>query len=347
LTGGGKHAIMTQKIRICLREDDNMTLSKLAQLANVSVSVVSKAFSGREDVSDAMREHVFAVAREHGCFHQFYHVPYDKPVVAVIFPELISQYYIHYMQTLKAAMEEHGYTMLLSISNFDAQMMDELIRYHLEHGKVDALIVFGAVKEEFSKGNTVLACFGDAAESKADVTVTLSSAHGMTQALTFLSEQGHRRIAYIGEPLTEAKEKQMRTLMDALGLEIRPEYMICSRSRFAEAGIDGVRRLWRMEQRPTAIFGAYGYITQGILEELAAMGVSVPGDVSVISMDNDPFPLHRQRDVACIPSATEAVCEQMMAALAARLGGRRKKSPEHILIQKDFYIGDTVGPAVE
>ena len=45
-----------------------MTLSKLAKLANVSVSVVSKAFSGREDVSAAMREHVFAVAREHGCF---------------------------------------------------------------------------------------------------------------------------------------------------------------------------------------------------------------------------------------------------------------------------------------
>ena len=39
-----------------------MTLSKLAQLANVSVAVVSKAFSGREDVSEAMREHVFAVA---------------------------------------------------------------------------------------------------------------------------------------------------------------------------------------------------------------------------------------------------------------------------------------------
>ena len=38
-----------------------MTLSKLAKLANVSVSVVSKAFSGRDDVSEEMRERVFAV----------------------------------------------------------------------------------------------------------------------------------------------------------------------------------------------------------------------------------------------------------------------------------------------
>ena len=78
-----------------------MTLSKLAQLANVSVSVVSKAFSGRDDVSESMREHVFVVAREHGCFEQFYHAPYDKPVVAVIIPEAISEYYIRNIQTLK------------------------------------------------------------------------------------------------------------------------------------------------------------------------------------------------------------------------------------------------------
>ena len=66
-----------------------MTLSKLAQLANVSVAVVSKAFAGKDGVSEAMREHVFAVAKEHGCFQQFYHARYDKPVIAVIIPEAI------------------------------------------------------------------------------------------------------------------------------------------------------------------------------------------------------------------------------------------------------------------
>ena len=78
-----------------------MTLSKLAKLANVSVSVVSKAFSGRDDVSESMREHVFEIAREHGCFQQFYHIPYDKPVVAVIFPELTSHFYMKYLEILK------------------------------------------------------------------------------------------------------------------------------------------------------------------------------------------------------------------------------------------------------
>ncbi len=118
-----------------------MTLSKLAQLANVSVSVVSKAFSGREDVSESMREHVFSVAREHGCFGQFYHARYDKPVIAVIIPEAISKYYIKYVEELKVRLERNNCTLLLSISNFDQKMEGELIRYYSEHGKVDALIV--------------------------------------------------------------------------------------------------------------------------------------------------------------------------------------------------------------
>ena len=69
-----------------------MTLSELARLANVSVSVASKAFSGRGDVSEAMKDHVFEVAKKYGCFHQFYNVPYDHRVVALIIPEAISEY---------------------------------------------------------------------------------------------------------------------------------------------------------------------------------------------------------------------------------------------------------------
>ena len=90
-----------------------MTLSKLAQLANASVSTVSKAFSGKGDISDSMREHIFAVAREHGCFQQFYHMPYDRPVVAVIIPEAISQTYIRYVEALRKESEPTCATKLL------------------------------------------------------------------------------------------------------------------------------------------------------------------------------------------------------------------------------------------
>ena len=45
-----------------------MTLRELAKLAHVSVSTVSKAFSGAEDISESTREMIFSLAKEHGCF---------------------------------------------------------------------------------------------------------------------------------------------------------------------------------------------------------------------------------------------------------------------------------------
>lgn len=320
-----------------------MTLSKLAQLANVSVSVVSKAFSGREDVSESMREHVFAVAREHGCFQQFYHVPYDKPVVAVIIPEVISQFYIHYMETLKKNLEESGYTMLLSISNFDDQMKEELIRYHVEHGKVDGLIVFGSCPT-FSSPSTAVVSFGRE-NPVFGCNVKFCLREGMEQALLALKAAGHRRIAYVGEPLTEGKALLFRELLEQHGFETSKEYLVCSRFRFAEAGADGARQLWVQDQKPTAIFGAYGYITQGILSELERMGVSVPEEVSVISMDSDPDPVHPTREVACIPSEIETVCAAMVRALSERIRSKHPNAPQIMEVSTRFVRGDTVGYA--
>ena len=327
-----------------------MTLTKLAQLANVSVSVVSKAFSGREDVSDAMREHVFAVARAHGCFNQFYHVPYDRPVVAVIIPEVISQFYIHYMEALKAGLEAAGCTMLLSISNFAPQMRDELVRYYTAHGKVDALILlgsFGAMPPCPGDRPPVLIEIGGGVAPVIGCRISHAMPDGLREALRCLRDAGHRRIAYVGEAFIESKAARMAAIMHELGLEPDPALMICSRYRFAEAGADGVERLWQLPEaaRPTAIVGGYGYITQGILAALGGRGIDVPGEVSVVSMDSDPDPLDGARQVSCIPSGIDAICAAAMAALRARLplAGEARNAAEHVVIPGAFCRGETVG----
>ena len=69
-----------------------MTLRELAALTNYSVSTVSKAFHGAEDISESTREEIFAVAREYGCFGKYYKDKYQKKIIAVICPELRSEH---------------------------------------------------------------------------------------------------------------------------------------------------------------------------------------------------------------------------------------------------------------
>ncbi|MBQ9086150.1 MAG: LacI family DNA-binding transcriptional regulator [Clostridia bacterium] len=323
-----------------------MTLSKLAQLANVSVAVVSKAFSGREDVSDAMREHVFAVAREHGCFQQFYHARYDKPVIAVIIPEAISKYYIHYIETLKKDIEENGYTMLLSISNFDAQLTKELMRYYTEHSKVDGLVLVGNRPDFSFDCATSLISVISPKDLSAGSYVSYSLEQGMRICMERLYANGHRRIAYIGEGLTAGHENDLIREMERLDLDVKKEWIISSRFRFEEAGRDGIAKIMALPgEKPSVILGAYGYITQGILSGLSERGFSVPRDISVVSMDNDPFPLHPSLDVAHIPSGIDEMCAEAMRLLHERIKSREAHiPPAFVELKSTFHEGNTISP---
>ena len=320
-----------------------MTLSKLAQLANVSVSVVSKAFAGKEGVSRAMREHVFAVAKEHGCFEQFYHVPYDKPVIAVIIPEAISVYYIHFIEVLKKSMEQNGYTMLLSISNFDPEMTEELLRYYTEHSRVNGMVIFEDLPKLHGKTDTIIISVTERSDSGSENGIHLDLTQGLTAAVRHLKNLGHSRIAYVGEPLTQNKCDDLRRVTESEGLALPDELLVCSLHRFEDAGRDGLRRLMSLNDRPTAVFGAYGYITSGIISEAESMGLCIPDDLSVISMDSDPSPIHRILDVSRIPSGIDKICEAIMSALNHKLNPTVHKEADSLIIPSEFYTGDTVG----
>lgn len=320
-----------------------MTLSKLAQLANVSVPVVSKAFSGRNDISDSMREHVFSVARAHGCFHQFYHARYDKPVIAVIVPEVISKYYIKYIEFLKKDIEESGYTMLLSISNFDEQLTEELIRYYTNHGKVDGMIIVDGNAAYPRDTKTAIVAITAISDTDLAVRIEHSTRDAMRYAVEQLYSMGHRRIAYVGEALTESKRDMLEEELCRLGIKPDAEVMFSSRMRFEAAGRDGVEAMFSDgKEAPTAIFGAYGYITQGILAALAEKGYSVPEDVSVISMDSDPSPLDAAIDVAYIDTDIESACCEAIKLLKARVGADNPNSPSIVKQIATLHSGETI-----
>lgn len=304
-----------------------MTLSKLARLANVSVSVVSKAFSGRDDISDSMREHVFAVAREHGCFHKFYHARYDKPVIAVIIPEAISKYYIDYIEILKRDIEENGYTMLLSISNFDPLLTNELVRYYTSHSKVDGLIIVDSDCEAAEDTDTtIVSVTADGSITVANSSVIFSVKEGISDALSTLHSLGHERIAYVGEPLTTDKKDAFVSVLESLGLSIPDGYIYTSYHRFADAGRDGVSHLFSLASPPTAIIGAYGYITEGIISALSERGLNVPLDVAVISMDAHPVITHNGVTVPHLSSGIEELCERATEIIKGKISNPKGKN---------------------
>ena len=126
-------------------------MRELAQLANVSVSTVSKAFGNAEDVSPETREHIFNVAREAGCFGKYYRERFQKKIFAIICSELVGVYYISFVERLQRLIEANGGIALISADHFDSKKQAELIDYYASYLRVDGIFVFG-LKVPMKKG---------------------------------------------------------------------------------------------------------------------------------------------------------------------------------------------------
>ena len=120
-----------------------MNLNTIAKLAGVSVSTVSKAFSGSEEISMQTKEHIFKIARENGCFEKYSKNKYERKVIGVVCPEISSDYYANILAVLNRVITAQGGVMISAVSDFSAEKEEELFTYFSVYAKVNGIILIG------------------------------------------------------------------------------------------------------------------------------------------------------------------------------------------------------------
>ena len=104
-------------------------------------------------------------------------------------------------------------------------------------------------------------------------------------ATRHLLDLGHRRIGVIAgasyASSSIGRVQGYRQALEEAGISICLDYIIPSTFGI-DAGTDATQRLMNLHERPTAIFAANDNTAIGALSGLSRMGVSVPGDISVV-----------------------------------------------------------------
>ena len=280
-----------------------MTMRELAKAANVSVSTVSKAFHGAEDISRETREHVFAVAKALGCYGKFYQGKYDKKVIAVICPELVGVFYSTYTELLQELIEKAGCICSISTDHFRPKVQAQLIEYYSEYLKVDGILVFD-LQTKLKKGHTtpIVSLYSNKDTTADCVGIDIKSA--IVDAIKLLLEYGHTKIAFLGETLTTQKAQYFYEAATEL-LQGEPQ-IVTSAYRFEKAGEDAVAQLG---SDVTALICAYDNIALGAIRQLQSMGLRVPEDMSVIGINNIRVSEYTQLPLSTIDTNPEEVCK--------------------------------------
>lgn len=294
-----------------------MTLQKLAQLAHVSVSTVSKAFHGAADVSVATKERIFALAKEHGCYGKYRKERFSKRVIALICPELGSAFYSAFAERFQALVEGEGGILLISADHFDNERQAELLDYYAAHLRVDGIIVIdlrvplkpGYILPIVSLGKT-----------GSDVTrVYVDPAPAVDRLVARLKEEGHRRFAFVGETKTTGKLKLFQAALRRHRLNVSPELTVVRPERFEAAGEAGMDQLLRNGCPFTAVACAYDDIALGAIKALHRAGLRVPEDVSVFGFDDIPLARYAELPLTTVSYRAEEACELVCDILRQKI----------------------------
>jgi DNA-binding LacI/PurR family transcriptional regulator len=337
-------------------------IDDVARLAGVSTATVSRALRGLPTVSEATRQRVLAAAEElrYTVSPSASRLAGGKTgTVAVIVPRITRWFFGTVVEGAEEVLHEAGYDMLLYHLGGREQTRQRLLRTANLRKRVDAVMLvatpmhtadFGTITEFALPGVTV---------SSGTVVpgwpcVRIDDVRAARTATEHLLSLGHRRIAHIsGDPSDElaftTHLDRRRGYLDALtaagvtpdpGLDVDAQFTVVGGGRATE-------ELLARGEPPTAIFAACDEMAMGAIAVLRQAGLSVPGDVSVIGIDD-----HDLSGVVGLSTVAQPAAEQGRLAAAMLLDPLCRnvppvEVPEPVILPTRLVVRESTGPPRE
>jgi len=168
---------------------------------------------------------------------------------------------------------------------------------------------------------------------------------GGTLAVRHLLEFGHRRIAHISGLPSAAGSLRLRAYQDTMRTAgLGEQVLVETGDMTEEGGYRAAVRLLSRAERPTAIFAANDLSCIGALSAAAALGVQVPGELSLVGFDNSSLARLRALWLTSVDGAAYAMGEKAARMLLARI--EHPDAPrEMTLMPPRLEVRGSSGPA--
>ncbi|MET9220478.1 LacI family DNA-binding transcriptional regulator [Streptomyces sp. NPDC088197] len=262
-----------------------ITIREVASAAGVSVSTVSRAFTAPDQVQPKTRQRILEAAAKLGYAPN----PAARSLrgggtgtLGLIIPDIANPFFPPIVKAMQARARRLGYTVLVADS--DEREADELETIAAVSKRVDGLVLWASTLTEDRLGELAdqmpLVVVNRHVPGIPEVRISLSA--GIAQAVEHLRAYGHRRCVFInasrdelsrGKSIHESFEAQDVSFVELGPYEPRFETGVLAATLVAAHGA-------------TAVLAHNDLVALGVLHQMASLGVSVPGDVSVIGIDD-------------------------------------------------------------
>jgi LacI family transcriptional regulator len=228
------------------------------------------------------------------------------------------------------------------ISNFNSKTETELISLCLLKNRADGIIVLDAFSKINNNAEIPIIVINSVKEQKNIDCVSTDFYNSIFETIYQFKINGHKKIGFIGETLTQDKYDFFVRAMKEHNLEINENYIEISKYRFETAGYLAMEKLFEKKEQPTAILAAYDYIALGMLQSIRAHGKKVPEDFSIIGIDDISFDSFDNISLTSIKTNVSEICDIALQLLFKKIENKYYKIIQNITVKGTLILRNSV-----
>jgi len=331
------------------------SIKEVARLAGVSITTVSRVINNKEPVKKETAEKVWEAV------HLLNYQPnllarslrnQQSKLLGLLVPDIENPIFARLAKHLEEAASKKGYSLIFCNTNDDPEKERNYLEILVQR-QVEG-IVFSRVSDErlFFKtpqlSRIPYIVLDRTLEIEEAPTIKLDNYAAGVLAASHLLNLGHKKFACLAGPLKiKICRERFYGFLDTLeksGIGLREE-LIEEGDFKIEEGKKAMNRILNSSplEQPTAVFSMNDLMAIGAIQAIKGRGLSVPGDVSVIGLDNIPL-----CDVVSPPLTTIAQPFDEMAkegiSLLLKLIEGKKIRKTTIVLQPELVIRNSTAP---
>lgn len=334
------------------------TIKDVAQAAGVSIATVSRVINAPSRVRPATVQAVTAAMRALGYRPNAIGrrlKASSTHTLGILVPSLSNPVFADSVAGIEEAAQAAGYTLLLTVSDYDAAREDAAIATLLSN-RVDGLVltvadaaaspVLATLAEE---GVPHVLLYNQPADNgpgtgAGAAAVSVDNAAAAREMTEHLLALGHRRIAMVAGAFAASDRSRLRyqgfrAAMQAAGIADAPVAEVA----FTDLHLaDTLRALLDGPRAPTALFCSNDMLALASIRACRELGRRVPEDVSVVGFDGIEVGRLVHPSLCTVVQPTQEMGRQAIAILLGLIEGQAR--PRSLLLPHAIRNGESAGP---
>jgi LacI family transcriptional regulator, repressor for deo operon, udp, cdd, tsx, nupC, and nupG len=274
-------------------------IQQVAQKAGVSVATVSRVLNNATSVSPKTRLKVENAIKD---------LNYEPSMLGrnlrnsesrlllVLLPSISNPFYTEIINGIQNTAIANNYNILLCETDSSPQRENiyfNMIKNKLADGVISMDPTVNMQKlTELAENYSVILC-SEYEEGGSIPYVTIDNELAAYQAVKHLIKLGNEKIALINSDEKFLYARQRRSgyerALKEFNLPIHDEWIYHTKELDFQSGIQAMRMLLQLEEKPTAVFAVSDTLAIGALKGINVSGSHVPNDIAVVGFDNISF----------------------------------------------------------